>query len=403
MNLKLLIYAHRWAPAVGGVEATTRTLAEGLAERANNRNGDSIKITLVTLTPAGGMNDSLLPFRVVRRPTLWALIQLFRSADVVHLAGPALLPLALGWLLKKRTVLEHHNYQSMCPNGLLIYQPDLTICPGHFLAGHYKECLRCNSETLGRASSLRNLILAFPRRWLARTVTANVAPSRHMKARAALPRTQVIYHGVTREDPALQSLQDRPSGPVCFAFVGRLVKEKGVSLLLQSAHELAAEGFDFRLKIVGDGPERAALEVLADNLGLNKKTDFTGSVPMESISRILSETSVVVMPSTWEDVAPLVALEQMMQGRLVIAADVGGLGETVNGFGLKFPPGNIAALKLCMRQTIENQSLSIQMGRKAQRNAISEFSEERMVDEHLQLYRRIMQSQLQPREGDEAI
>jgi glycosyltransferase involved in cell wall biosynthesis len=181
------------------------------------------------------------------------------------------------------------------------------------------------------------------------------------------------------------------------------VKEKGVSLLLQSAHELAAEGFDFRLKIVGDGPERAALEVLADNLGLNKKTDFTGSVPMESISRILSETSIVVMPSTWEDVAPLVALEQMMQGRLVIAADIGGLGETVNGFGLKFPPGNIAALKLCMRQTIENQSLSIQMGRRAQLNAISEFSQERMVDEHLQLYRRIMHSQSQPREGDEAI
>src|ERR1700752_1244750 len=185
MNLEILIYAHRWAPAVGGVEATTRTLAQGLAEWPKNRTGDSIKITLVTLTPAGGMNYSLLPFRVVRRPTLWALIQLFRSADIIHLAGPALLPLALGWLLKKRTVLEHHNYQSMCPNGLLIYQPDLSICPGHFLAGRYKECVRCNSVTLGGARSLRNLLLAFPRRWLARRVTANVAPSDHMKTRAA--------------------------------------------------------------------------------------------------------------------------------------------------------------------------------------------------------------------------
>jgi glycosyltransferase involved in cell wall biosynthesis len=392
MNLEILIYAHRWAPAVGGVEATTKTLAQGLAEWSKNRTGDSIKITLVTLTPAGGTNDSLLPFRVVRRPTLWALIQLFRSADIIHLAGPALLPLALGWLLKKRTVLEHHNYQSMCPNGLLIYQPDLTICPGHFLAKRYKECIRCNSVTLGRASSLRNLLLAFPRRWLAKRVTANVAPSAHMKTRAALPQTQVIYHGVSRVAPPTHSLNKRADGPVCFAFVGRLVKEKGVSLLLQSAHELAAEGFDFRLKIVGDGPEREALEALAEKLGLKKHTEFTGAISMASTSTMLSQTTAVVMPSTWEDVAPLVALEQMMEGRLVIASDIGGLGETVNGFGLKFPPGNIAALKLCMRQAIESPSLAIQMGKRAQLNAISNFSEERMVEEHLQLYRRIMQS-----------
>ena len=401
MNLEILIYAHRWAPAVGGVEATTRTLAQGLAEWPNNQTGDSIKITLVTLTAAGVMNDSLLPFRVVRRPTLWTLIQLFRSADIVHLAGPALLPLALGWLLKKHTVLEHHNYQSMCPNGLLIYQPDLTICPGHFLAGRYKECVRCNSVTLGLTGSLRNLLLAFPRRWLAKRVTANVAPSGHMKARAVLPQTQVIYHGVSRVAPRTHVLNDRAAGPVCFAFVGRLVKEKGVSLLLQSAHELCAEGFDFRLKIVGDGPERAALEALADKLGLTKNTEFTGTIPMASISTILSQATAVVMPSSWEDVAPLVALEQMMQGRLVIASDVGGLGETVNGFGLKFPPGNVAALKLCMRQVIENRNLSIEMGNRAQRNAIRNFSEERMVEEHLQLYERIVQSS-RPTNKDDA-
>ena len=400
MNLEILIYAHRWAPAVGGVEATTRTLAQGLAEWPKNRTGDSIKITLVTSTPAGRMNDSLLPFRVVRRPTLWALIQLFRSADIIHLAGPALLPLALGWLLKKRTVLEHHNYQSMCPNGLLIYQPDLSICPGHFLARRYKECIRCNSVTLGGARSLRNLLLAFPRRWLAKRVAANVAPSGHMKARAALPLTQVIYHGVSRATSPTHSLNNRTDDPICFAFVGRLVKEKGVSLLLQSAQELAAEGFDFRLKIVGDGPERAALEALAEKLGLMKHTEFTGAISMASISTILSETTAVVMPSTWEDVAPLVALEQMMQGRLVIASDVGGLGETVNGFGLRFPPGNITALKLCMRQAIESPSLSIQMGNRAQLNAISNFSEERMVEEHLQLYRRIAQSSTPTHKAD---
>lgn len=397
MDLKLLIYTRSWSPAVGGVETITRTLAEGLTRRSNAQTGDSIKVTLVTLMAAGGMNDSLLPFQVVRRPSLWNFIQLCRAADIIHLAGPALLPLSLAWLLKKYVVLEHHNYQSMCPNGLLIHQPDLAICPNHFLAGRYEECFRCNAKTLGRTNSLRNLFLAFPRRWLAKKAAANVAPSHHMKTRAALPRTQVIYHGVAHANAAIESLCKRTVRPVCFAFVGRLVNEKGVSLLLHCAHQLAAEGYDFRIKIVGDGPDRALLEDLAEELGLKNNTEFLGAVPITSISNVLSEAIAVVMPSTWEDVAPMVAIEQMMQGRLVIAADVGGLGEIVNRFGLTFPPGDIGALKSCLRRTIENQHLSVEMGWIARTNALKNFSEERMVEEHLQLYRRIIESRLQRR------
>ena len=397
MNLTLLIYSRSWSPTVGGVETITRTLAEGLSKRSYPQTGDSIRVILVTLTPAGGMDDSLLPFQVVRRPGLLHLIRLCRAADVVHLAGPALLPLSLGWLLRKRIVLEHHNYQSMCPNGLLIHRPDLAICPNHFLAGRYEECYRCNSEVLGRADSLRNLLLAFPRRWLAKNVAVNVAPSCHMKTRAALPRTQVIYHGVADANSGLETMSRRTAHPVCFAFVGRLVREKGVSLLLHATQQLIAEGYDVRIKILGDGPDRVPLEALARDLNLQTNTEFIGAVPIELISDVLDETTAVVMPSTWEDVAPMVAIEQMMQGRLVIAADVGGLGETVNGFGLKFPPGDIGALKSCMCQAIENPGLSIRMGREARKNALTSFSQERMVEEHVQLYRRIIEPDEPPR------
>jgi len=396
MNLTLLIYSRSWSPTVGGVETITRALADGLSKRSSSQTGDAIRVTLVTLTPIGDMDDSLLPFQVVRRPSLWRFIQLCRTADIVHLAGPALLPLSLGWLLRKHVVLEHHNYQSMCPNGLLIHRPELGICPNHFLAGRYKECYRCNSEALGRAESLRNLLLAFPRRWLAKKVAANVAPSCHMETRAALPRTQVIYHGVARANSALETMSTRTSRPVCFAFVGRLVREKGVSLLLYATQQLIAEGYDVRIKILGDGPDRVRLEALTRDLDLQANTEFIGAVPIELISDVLSETIAVVMPSTWEDVAPMVAIEQMMQGRLIIAADVGGLGETVNGFGLKFPPGDIGALKSCMCQAIEDPDLSIRMGREARTNALASFSQERMVQEHVQLYRRIIEREALP-------
>ena len=146
-------------------------------------------------------------------------------------------------------------------------------------------------------------------------------------------------------------------------------------LLICSARHatLQSKGVTFASRLSETDRNARTLEALAEEFGLKKRIEFTGSVSNASISNVLSEAVAVVMPSTWEEVAGLVALEQMMQGRLVIAADIGGLGETVDGFGLKFPPGDITALKLCMRQTLENASLSTQMGKRAQINAIRMF------------------------------
>jgi glycosyltransferase involved in cell wall biosynthesis len=390
MRLKLLIYTHRWAPSVGGVETITRALAEGLAEWSETHPGQSVDVTLVTLTNGENIDDSHLPFRVFRRPSLLKLVQLFRSTDIIHLAGPALIPLLLGWLLRKPVVLEHHNYQSICPNGLLIYGPGQSICPGHFMAGRYGKCLDCNADRVGPMKSFVDLILMFPRRWLSRRVAANVAPSRHMRVRAALPRTQVIYHGVARAGrPRAVPIVD-PKQPPVFAFVGRLVREKGGSVLLRAAQRLLQKGFDFRIRIIGDGPEKPELEKLATELGLQAKTEFMGSVPFANISDALEDAMAVIMPSTWEDVAPLVALELMMQGQLVIASDVGGLGETVDGFGLKFPVGDIVALETCLRQSIENTNLNRQMRNEAYSYAVGAYTKRRMIEEHFCLYEELI-------------
>ena len=238
--------------------------------------------------------------------------------------------------------------------------------------------------------SLRDVLLMFPRRWLAKRVTANVAPSRHMQDRAVLPRTQIIYHGVAQAGATPASSAREVNGPACFAFVGRLVKEKGVSVLLQAAHQLLQKGFDFRLKIVGDGPDRSALEKLAAELGLAQHTEFTGPVPAASVAAALGEATAAAMPSTWEDVAPLVALEQMMQGRLLIVSDIGGLGETVDGFGLKFPTGDSDALESCMRRVLSDPRLVHVLAASAQKHALESYTKQRMVEDHLSLYHQLM-------------
>ena len=150
--------------------------ARGLAAREANHSGKEIEITLVTQTPASGMNDSVLPFRVVRRPGFRRSVHLIREADLVHMAGPSLLPSAIAWLIGKPAVIEHHGFQSICPNGQLLYEQTKTPCPGHFMARRYGECIRCNSK-VGRLTSMKMWLLTFPRRWLSQRVSANIVPT----------------------------------------------------------------------------------------------------------------------------------------------------------------------------------------------------------------------------------
>jgi glycogen(starch) synthase len=392
--LKLTFYTHDWAPSVGGIQTVYTALANGVSFWSKSQSGDPIEVTLITQSPVEGMDDSRLPFAVVRRPGLRKLIDQIRSADVLHVAGPAILPLTIGWILRKPTVIEHHGYQSICANGLLIYGPDHSVCPGHFMAARYSKCVRCNSGIEGWGKSLRGLLLTFLRRWLAKKVTLNVSPSSHNARRIELPHTQIIHHGVPEPRiPVFTTFENQQAPSICFAYIGRLATEKGLPVLLRACRQLSRAGLNFHLKIVGDGPERSVLEKTAQEFGLKTNTEFVGPVTPAAMPELLASVAAVIMPSVCEDVAPLVAIEQMMQGRLLIASDIGGLGETVDGVGLKFPAGDDGALAECMRRVIENPGFAAQMGEKAKQHAVKLFTEERMVADHVRLYKEILESQ----------
>jgi glycogen(starch) synthase len=113
---------------------------------------------------------------------------------------------------------------------------------------------------------------------------------------------------------------------------------------------------------------------------------FAGYLRGEALEKELKEVAVLVMPSIWEEVAGLAAMEHMMRGRMVIATDTGGLGELVDGTGLKFPLGDIDGLTFCMKRVIDEPNLVKTLGEKAGERAQTIFGEERMFAEHLALY-----------------
>jgi glycogen(starch) synthase len=387
--VRILIYTHSFAPQTGGVETYVKLLADGLARAGRN-------VTVVTLAASAGLDDNQFPFTVARRPSLLQLWRMIGQADVLQLAGPSLLPLLMGLFRQVPVVIEQHGYQAICPNGLLLRKPELEACPGHFMAGAYQKCLRCVASSEGWLSSFFKLLLTFPRRWMCSQVAVNTPITRHVLNRLDLPRSRVLYYGIP--DPFFKAtdLAVLPSATPCFAYVGRLVQEKGLPLLIEAAGLLRERNYSFQLKFVGDGPERTHLEALAARQGLKSCVTFTGFLSGTELQQATSDVAVVVMPSIWEETAGLAAMEQMMRGRLVIAADIGGLAEVVDGSGLKFTPGNAGHLAQCMQRVLDHPEVIIEIGRQARTRALEMFSQNRMIDDHFRLYAEVSGSHLYP-------
>lgn len=373
--MKVLLYAHSFAPNVGGAETLALLLARGASER--------VRLTVATRTPAGVTGDAAFPFAVVRRPRLQALTRLIRDADVVHLAGPVLAPLVMGHLLRKPVVVEHHGYQAVCPNGLLFLQPSNSPCSGRFMEARYGACVRCRASSVGWLAGVRSVLLTFPRRWLA-SHASNIAVSRHVARRLQLPGARIIYHGVPQPQAAPPTACEAEVPTI--GYVGRMVREKGLPVLLDAAAMLARDGHRCHLLIVGDGPERVELEQCAARLGV--AAEFTGTLQGRSLEAAAGRIDVAVMPSIWEETAGLAAMEAMRRGTALIASATGGLSEIVQGGGILVEPGNAEALAEAISRLIENYGRRTALGEAARRRADSAFTVERMVEEHLELWSR---------------
>jgi glycosyltransferase involved in cell wall biosynthesis len=174
-----------------------------------------------------------------------------------------------------------------------------------------------------------------------------------------------------------------------------LVAEKGLPLLLRAARELRDRGVAFRLLFVGDGPEREGLQAAARDFDLEGCVTFTGDLRGYDLAQAVRDVSVVVMPSIWEETAGLAAIEQMMRGGAVIAADIGGVGEVVGDAGLKFPAHDWKALAARIEELASDRSRVEAMGQAARRRAEEKFTIERMIREHVELFRECVSGTVQ--------
>lgn len=222
-------------------------------------------------------------------------------------------------------------------------------------------------------------------------MTANSAATLAL-ARAACgeidTRSSIIYNGLLAVCVAPLPLRFDP--PV-IAFMGRLVSKKGVDILLRAMALVRKEIPDARLLIAGDGPCRAELERLADDLALTPHIEFRGWVAPEKAPDFLNQAAIAVVPSRTMEPFGNVAVEAMLMARPVIASRQGGLAEIVvdGETGFLVDSGDPAALAERILELAADAALASRMGAAGKIRATEEFSLERCADEYIRLYGQI--------------
>ena len=135
--------------------------------------------------------------------------------------------------------------------------------------------------------------------------------------------------------------------------VGRLAEQKGQLLLIDAAAELAGEGIDFELVLIGDGPMRDQLQQRIERLGLASRVRLAGWMSSEQVRDELVSSRAMVLPSFAEGL-PVVIMEALALSRPVISTYIGGIPELVRHGenGWLVPAGSVAELARAMREAI---------------------------------------------------
>jgi glycosyltransferase involved in cell wall biosynthesis len=127
-----------------------------------------------------------------------------------------------------------------------------------------------------------------------------------------------------------------------FAYVGRLVREKGVDVFIDALARL--DNRPFTATIIGAGPEEEVLRAQVQAAGLEGRVTFSGIVRDEALARLLNQHQVLVVPSRCDEAFGLVALEGAACGCVVVGTRSGGLVGAVGPCGPIVPKDDPQAL-----------------------------------------------------------
>lgn len=194
---------------------------------------------------------------------------------------------------------------------------------------------------------------------------------------------RTVYNGV---DASLFSPGAEQGAPVILT-VGNLIPTKGHALLLRSFARVSSVSPEWRLRIIGDGPEYGKLLRLAESLQIEKRVQFLGRLDRPAVARAMQSCALFALPSSYESLG-CVYLEAMACGKAVIGCSGQGIDEIIEqGInGLVVPPGSEEALTETLGKLMQNEALRYNIGKAARETVLNRHTLQHQAAQLSEIY-----------------
>lgn len=364
--MRLLFWNEFFLPRIGGTEVFTMRLAQGLIRRGH-------EVAVVTGAHCAGLAEfeDIQGVPVYRRQFFEALAGSRQQEDkAVELTIEIL-----------RSVADIKR--SFCPDAVHV---NFSGASSYF---HLRTARAHKAPTVVTLQAALNDRLNGSRglfdqiiRQAARIVAVSRAAAANLSKFIGNTKIHVITPGIPFDEFAPGRGFKESETPMII-FLGRLVPEKGADLAIEAVAGLNGA---VRLCIIGDGPQRKALEDMVRDRGLTGLVSFVGQVDDLTRRRLLAEGFAMVIPSRHEELFGMVAVEGALSGLPIVAAAVGGLVEVVASHGLLCPPGDATAMAEALNKLVMDRGLAARLGQAGRTHALANHSVDGMVDAYENLY-----------------
>lgn len=225
----------------------------------------------------------------------------------------------------------------------------------------------------------------------AAAVCANAVAASLVRAQwPELPTTSIPQLGL----PVPPALTAEPHAPLAIGFVGRLVPEKGLDVLLRACAKLYGA---WTLTVAGTGPDQEQLEALAERVGIASRVTWLGGIPRGDLVRLWPRFDCLVAPSRtsagWVETYPAQVLEAMSHGVAVVVSDSGALPEVVSKAGLVIPDGHQDRLTEALARLMAEPELRERLAVEGRRRVIAEYVDDAVARKTLAFWERVLKPQ----------
>jgi len=199
-----------------------------------------------------------------------------------------------------------------------------------------------------------------------------------------------VYETFEKEDLSSFRLRYALPNEKIVLYVGRLVYEKGIHVLVNAVPKVLAKT-DAKFVIVGSGYMQEQLSSIVRSMGLEHKVLFTGFVDEENLMRLQKVSDVSIVPSLFEPFG-IVALEAMAAKSPVIVSDTGGLSEIVNHdvTGVKVYPNNTDSLAWGILKVLSDQKFAQMLRENAYKQILERYDWDKIAQQTVRLYRSVL-------------